>query len=113
MADTKYSWMHTFHSSRHRVRSNPKRVLLAEEIYIRSIASIYGAGLADLLFTTPVINVRDVIQGLKASRETASEPVGKFESAGILSEITGKKRYRKYAFREYVAIVARGTEANP
>jgi len=86
---------------------------LHEELYVRSIASIYGVRLVDLLFTKPVINVRDVIVGLKVSKETASELVRKFESAGILSEITGKKRYRKYAFREYVAIVARGTETNP
>jgi hypothetical protein len=66
--------------------------------------------LVDLLFAKPVINVGDVIQGLKVSKETASDLVRKFEAARILAEITGKKRYRRYAFREYVAIVARGTE---
>lgn len=84
---------------------------LHEELYIRSIASMYGVRLVDLLFTKPVINVRDVIQDLKVSKETATELMRKFESAGIVSEITGKKRYRRYAFREYVSIVAKGTEA--
>jgi hypothetical protein len=46
-------------------------------------------------------------------KETASELIRKFESAGIVSEITGKKRYRRYVFREYVSIVAKGTEASP
>jgi Fic family protein len=82
---------------------------LHEELYSRSIASIYGVKFVDLLFAKPVINVGDVIQGLKVSKETGSELVRKFEAAGILAEITGKKRYRRYAFREYVAIVARGT----
>ena len=86
---------------------------LHEELYSRSIASKYGVKLVDLLFAKPVTNVGDVIQGLKVSKETASELVRKFEAAGILTEITGKKRYRKYAFREYVAIVARGTEDPP
>jgi len=86
------------------------REKLHEELYSRSIASIYGVKLVDLLFAKPVINVGDVIQGLKVSKETASELVRKFEAAEIITEITGKKRYRKYAFREYVAIVAKGTE---
>jgi Fic family protein len=86
---------------------------LHEELYVRSIASMYRVRLVDLLFTKPVINARDVIQDLKVSKETASELIRKFESAGIVSEITGKKRYRRYAFREYVSIVAKGTEASP
>jgi Fic family protein len=86
---------------------------LHEELYSRSIASIYGVKLIDLLFAKPVINVGDVIQGLKVSKETASELVRKFEAAGILAEITGKQRYRKYVFREYVAIVGRGTQDAP
>jgi hypothetical protein len=29
---------------------------------------------------------------------------------GILHEITGKKRYRKFIFKEYVDLIAKGTE---
>ena len=83
---------------------------LHEELYSRAIASIYGVKLVDLLFTKPLISVNDIIEGLKVSKETASELVKKFEAAGILTEITGKKRYRKYAFRKYVAIISRGTQ---
>ena len=57
-----------------------------------------------------MISVSDVIKGLKVSKETATELVKKFEVAGILNEITGKKRYRKYAFRQYVAIIGKGTQ---
>jgi len=35
--------------------------------------------------------------------------VTKFEELGILREISGKKRYRKYLFVEYVRIIERGT----
>ena len=83
---------------------------LHEELYSRSIASIYGVKLVDLLFAKPVISVGDVIEGLKVSKETASELVRKFDAAGILTEITGKRRYRKYAFSQYVAIVGKGTQ---
>ncbi|HVN23310.1 MAG TPA: Fic family protein [Syntrophorhabdales bacterium] len=83
---------------------------LHEELYSRAIASIYGVKLVDLLFAKPVISVNDIIEGLRVSKETASELVKKFEAAGILTEITGKKRYRKYAFRQYVAIIGRGTQ---
>jgi hypothetical protein len=36
--------------------------------------------------------------------------VALFQSLGILHEITGKKRYRKFLFREYVDLIAKGTE---
>jgi len=86
---------------------------LHEGLYASSIASIYGVKLVDLLFVKPVISVGDVIEGLKVSKETASELVRKFEAAAILTEVTGKKRYRKYAFRQYVAIVGKGIQDTP
>jgi len=36
--------------------------------------------------------------------------VKKFEKIDILKEITGKQRYRKYSFKQYIEIIARGTK---
>ncbi len=36
--------------------------------------------------------------------------VRRFVENGILREITGKKRYKRYIFTDYVEIIARGTK---
>ena len=64
----------------------------------------------DLIFERPVIDVPALVRRLEISRESASQLVRKFVELDILREITGKKRYRKYLFRDYVSIIARGTE---
>jgi len=48
---------------------------------------------------------------LKISKETANELAKKFEKIGILKEITGKQRYKKYSFRQFIEIIARGTKS--
>jgi Fic family protein len=83
---------------------------LIEKIYQKSISSIHAVKLIDLLFERPVIAVNDVIERIKISKDTATELVNKFEKAQILKEITGKKRYRRYMFKDYVDLIARGTE---
>lgn len=82
---------------------------LITKLYEKSISSVYAIKLIDLLFETPVIDVKNVVEKLNISKETANELVKKFETIGILKEITGKQRYKKYLFKDYVDIIARGT----
>jgi DNA-binding Lrp family transcriptional regulator len=81
------------------------------EIYKSSIASIYAVRLIDLLFETPLVSTKEIIDKLKISKETANELVKKFEKIGILKEITGKQRYKKYSFRQFIEIIAIGTKS--
>jgi len=83
---------------------------LITKLYDNSISSVYGIKLIDLLFQTPLISVKDISGKLKISKESANELVKKFERIGILKEITGKQRYRKYSFKEYIDIIAKGTK---
>jgi len=83
---------------------------LMAELYKSSIASIYAVRLIDLLFGIPLISTKEIIDKLKISKETANELVKKFEKIGILKEITGKQRYKKYSFKRYIEIIARGTK---
>jgi Fic family protein len=83
---------------------------LIAELYKNSIASIYAVRLIDLLFKTPLISTKEIIDKLKISKEAANELVKKFEKIDILKEITGKQRYRKYSFKQYIEIIARGTK---
>src|SRR4030042_1617809 len=83
---------------------------LMAELYKSSIASIYAVRLIDLLFETPLISIKEIIDKLKISKEAANELVKKFEKVDILKEITGKQRYKKYSFKQYIEIIARGTK---
>jgi Fic family protein len=83
---------------------------LITKLYENSLSSIYAIKLIDALFETPLINTEDVIEKLNVSKETANTLVRKFEDLGILKEITGKQRYKKYIFKNYVDIIARGTK---
>jgi len=66
--------------------------------------------LLDMLFEKPLISVSDIVMQLKISRQTATQLVNKFSEISILNEVSGKKRYRKYLFADYIKIIARGTE---
>lgn len=83
---------------------------LIRKIYENNIFSIYAVKLIDILFHKPLISVSDVVEKLNISRDSANELVKKFEKTDILREITGKQRYKKYLFRDYIEIIRRGTE---
>jgi Fic family protein len=82
---------------------------LIARLYEQAISSIHAVRLIDLLFQKPLISTTDVIGSLSLSKESVSELIRRFEKAGILSEISGKRRYRRYLFKEYVDLIARGT----
>ncbi len=82
---------------------------LITKLYENSIASVFAVKLIDLLFEKPVISTKDIVERLKVSMVTANELVRRFVTIGILREITGKQRYKKYIFTDYVEIIARGT----
>ena len=83
---------------------------LLTRLHKNSISSVYSVKLIDLLFQTPLVNVKDVSGKLNISKEAANELVKKFEKVGVLKEKTGKQRYKKYSFKEYIEIIARGTK---
>ncbi|MCK4353540.1 Fic family protein [candidate division WOR-3 bacterium] len=83
---------------------------LITKLYENSISSIYAVKLIDLLFKNPVIDVKNIVEVLNIHKDTANELVKKFEKIGIIKEITGKQRYKKYIFSDYVEIIKKGTE---
>ncbi|UCD05342.1 MAG: Fic family protein [candidate division WOR-3 bacterium] len=82
---------------------------LIDVLYENRISSIYAVKLIDLLFTKPVIDVKTVTEEFKISKESGNELVNRFEKLGILRELTGKQRYKKYLFHDYTSIISRGT----
>jgi len=64
----------------------------------------------DLLFDKPIISSQDLTGRLSVSRETFNQLLKRFENIEIIKEISGKKRYKKYMFSDYINIIKRGTE---
>ena len=67
--------------------------------------------LLDLLFRYPVIDKQTVAEKLNVSQPTANRIVEQFCDLGILvDQKPESKRYKRYAFTKYLAILSRGTE---
>lgn len=66
--------------------------------------------LLDRLYYSPVISVGDVASFLDITFNGANQMVGKFCDMGLLREITGAARGRRYAYDPYISLVRTGTE---
>lgn len=83
---------------------------ILKKLFDKKISTIYAVEFLNLLFRKPIITSQELIKELKTSKETANQIVKRFEEIEILKEISGKKRYKKYIFSDYVNIIKRGTE---
>lgn len=94
-------------------RSAQEIIALRESVVDRLLShDIGGAGavrLAYALFERPIVTAGDVTRLLGLSQPAANALVNRFVAAGILRETTGKQRYKRYEFREYLEILERGT----
>jgi Fic family protein len=82
---------------------------LIEKLLENNISGVHAVKLVDILFDRPVITVTEVSEYVGMSRQAANTLVKKFENVEILREITGRKRYKKYIFSNYVRIIEKGT----
>ena len=62
------------------------------------------------LFYTPVISINDIESEFNISYPTASNIVNQLLEIGILQEITGKKRSKRFIYKKYMDILSQGTE---
>lgn len=79
-----------------------------DQLLIGEKTSLLTIKLTDLLFKSPIITAPQIQESLHTNRQTAYDMIHTFEQFGIISEITGKKRYKKYLFREYIEIIEKG-----
>jgi Fic family protein len=94
--------------------ANAREIIALKERLIDTLVKNNAGGLnavrlLDLLFTKPVVTVADISSALGISHQPAYDLVDQFEKLEILREITGKKRYKKYLFADYLRIIERGT----
>jgi Fic family protein len=69
-----------------------------------------GLLLLDRLFEEPMTNVRDVAQLLDVSYPAANTLIAEFSRVGLLQEVTGQQRNRRFIYEPYVALLRKGTE---
>lgn len=79
-------------------------------LWQKKISSPLAVGILEKLFYTPYVAVNDLAKEFRISFQAASSLVSQLEDAGILSEITGRKRDKRYVYKEYLAILAEGTK---
>jgi Fic family protein len=63
-----------------------------------------GRELLKALYTRPIVDRQQVERALELSASTADRLLAEFQRVGILNEITGYRRNRRYAFTEYLDI---------
>ncbi len=94
---------------------NTKKILQLKEkhkklLWKEKISSPYAMMLHEKLFYTPLISITDMQLSLDISFQAASNLIGQFESVGIVKEVTGKKREKRYLYSKYLAILSEGTK---
>ncbi len=71
-----------------------------------------GLSLLDLLFQQPLININVVRDSLGITHVSVGRLVHQFEQAGLLQEITGGQRYRRYRYTSYLALFDEPSETD-
>lgn len=75
-----------------------------------SNTGIKAIQLLRLLMRQPVIKVKDVERELSFNYSIANRLISEFEDLNIIRQISEGRRNRKFIYREYIDIIAEGTE---
>ncbi len=70
----------------------------------RPFVVAYAPRLVDLLFQHPVVNVNLIKDQLGIAFATANKLAEQFQEAGLLEELTGARRNRRYRYTPYLAL---------
>ena len=75
----------------------------------KKISSPLAIALLDHLFIKPHVSIQEISKKFQTSHQTAQTLITQFVNIGILKEITGRKRGRRYSYWEYLDCLAEGT----
>jgi Fic family protein len=67
-----------------------------------------GLKLLSLLFASPIVNVNLVSSRIGVTFATANKLIGRFEDLGLVREITGQRRSRRFRYDPYVRLFHTG-----
>jgi Fic family protein len=71
-------------------------------------SSPYAVGILERLFHTPYVSVNDVTTHFHMTYPTAAKVVGQLEAIGILKEVSGKQRDKRYLCVVYMNLLSEG-----
>jgi Fic family protein len=78
-------------------------------LYTAKLSSPLAVVLLNQLFYTPIISISDVQKKFNITYPTAAYLVQQFTDIGILQEITGLKRAKRFVYSAYMNILSEGT----
>ena len=76
-------------------------------------ATVTSMRLFERLPEHPMVTLGKAMELVSATKPTAGKAIDALIQAGILNEITGRKRDRVYAYRTYLNVLAQGTSTLP
>ncbi len=79
-------------------------------LWQKKLSSPLAVGILEKLYYTPYISVNDIARDFSISYQSASTLVSQLEVIGILREITGRKRDKRYIYSDYLHILEEGTK---
>ncbi|HBA89944.1 MAG TPA: cell filamentation protein Fic [Geobacter sp.] len=79
-------------------------------LWQKKISSPLAVGILEGLFYSPYVSVNDIARDFSISYQAASTLISQLEGAGILKEITGRKRDKRYIYADYLQILEEGTK---
>jgi len=90
-------------------RETMEHILALQKRYEEQIASAgvrtaVSRRLLTVLFSNPIVTVRDVMRLLSLTKPSANSLVNHFAEIGILKEMTGREKKRVFSLWEYVAL---------
>jgi Fic family protein len=72
-------------------------------------STLTAVRLLDLLPEHPMVTLSGAMEMLKTTKPTAAKAIDALRQAGVLEEITGKRRDRVYAYEKYLKVLAEDT----
>ena len=87
-----------------------KTIALQERDRVRFVNSPDGLRLMDHLFMNPLVTIHEIRRLTGISNATAGRLVKQMTELGILDEITGYARNRKFLYKDYFNILKEGVE---
>lgn len=85
------------------LEADRRRLLQSESVTVPALR------LFDILPAHPLVTLAIVMKELQTTKPTALKAIAILEQTGILREITGRKRDRVFAYRNYQNLLAHGT----
>ena len=86
------------------LQENHKHILITKKL-----STPYAIALLDYLFEKPHLTIKDVSEHLDLSYQGAKAIIDHFVALGIIKEITGKRRDKRFSYWEYLDLLSEGT----